>query len=71
MVCLRGSMALKWGSNVTVCSVDWSMLQHMTHGERVRKRYAEWRLACSQGHNPTVWYTRYLPVIRLVRYTLP
>ena len=26
------------------------MLQHMTHGERVRKRYAEWQLACSQGH---------------------
>ena len=47
-----------WGKaytiGVTVCSIDWSMLQHMTHGERVRKRYAEWRLACSQGHNPTV-----------------
>ena len=41
----------------------------MTLGERVRKRYAEWRLACSKGHNPTVSYTRYLPVIRLVRYS--
>ena len=31
--------------------VDRSMLQHMTHGKHVGKRYAKWRLACSQGHH--------------------
>lgn len=32
---------------VMVCSVEFSMLQHMIHGKHVRKRYAKGRFASS------------------------